>query len=165
MRRAAVGSAAFFVVAPCVVAGVVPALITGWDADDPALPGQVAGFALVAAGVAVLLHAFGRFVTEGLGTPAPIAPTEHLVVGGLYRHVRNPMYVALGAVIAGQALVLGRWSLLLYAAAVMALVFAFVRLYEEPTLERRYGASYREYKGAVPGWLPRIRPWRSSVRR
>jgi len=114
---------------------------------------------LTAAGVGVLLHAFGRFVVEGLGTPAPVAPTQHLVVGGLYRHVRNPMYLAVAATIVGQALILGRPALLLYALAFGAAVWAFVRFYEEPTLARRYGAQYDAYRRAVPGWWPRLRPW------
>ena len=76
-------------------------------------PIRVVGVLLLAAGVAVLLHAFLRFVVEGVGTPAPVAPTKHLVVGGLYRYVRNPMYLAVAATIVGQALALGRLELLL----------------------------------------------------
>ena len=102
-----------------------------------------------------MLSAFGRFVVEGLGTPAPVAPTERLVVGGLYRSVRNPMYLAVFAAIVGQALVLGRVVLLAYAALVLAVTAAFVRLYEEPTLARRYGEEYERYRREVPGWLPR----------
>ena len=109
--------------------------------------------------MAVLLHAFARFVVEGIGTPAPVAPTEHLVVGGLYRHVRNPMYVAVAATIVGQALVLGRPALLLYALAFMATVAAFVRFYEEPVLSERFGDEYEAYRRAVPGWRPRLHPW------
>ena len=109
-----------------------------------------------------LLDSFARFVVEGIGTPAPVAPTEHLVVGGLYRHVRNPMYLAVGAAIVGQAMLFGDAGLLLYAAVFFALVGAFVRLYEEPALEARYGERYLEYKRAVPGWWPRPRPWRPS---
>ena len=158
--RAALGSALFFAVAPAVVAGFVPWWLTGWEAGDtrPAL--QMLGAILVAAGTIVLLAAFVRFVVEGIGTPAPVAPTERLVVGGLYRHVRNPMYLAVGATIVGQALLLGRPVLLLYAAGFAAAVFAFVRGYEEPTLARQFGAQYEEYRGAVPGWWPRLRPWR-----
>ena len=154
--RAALGSLVFLVVVPGVVAGLIPWLLTDWDAaeDVPALV-VAAGAVLLAAGVAVLLHAFARFVMEGIGTPAPVAPTEHLVVGGLYRYVRNPMYLAVAATIVGQALILGRPVLLLYALVFGATVFAFVRLYEEPTLARRYGAEYDEYRRAVPGWWPR----------
>jgi protein-S-isoprenylcysteine O-methyltransferase Ste14 len=157
--RAALGSLLFLVVAPGVAAGLVPWSITGWDAGDVPAALVAAGAALTAAGVLVLLHAFGRFVVEGLGTPAPVAPPERLVVGGLYRHVRNPMYLAVGAAILGQALLFGRPALALYALAFGAAVFAFVRLYEEPALTRRFGREYEEYRRAVPGWWPRRRPW------
>ncbi|HEY6016471.1 MAG TPA: isoprenylcysteine carboxylmethyltransferase family protein [Gaiellaceae bacterium] len=160
--RAAAGSLVFLVAAPGVVAGVGPWLLTGWQAREPPywLPVRVAGWALLAAGAAVLLHAFARFADEGVGTPAPVAPTERLVVGGLYRHVRNPMYLAVTATIVGQALVLGRPVLLAYAAVFGAVVAAFVHGYEEPTLRRRYGAQYEEYCRAVPRWWPYgLRRW------
>ena len=97
---------------------------------------------------------------EGVGTPAPVAPTERLVVGRLYRHVRNPMYLAVAAVIVGQALLLGRPALLAYAGLFAAAVLAFVKVYEEPTLQRRFPAQYAAYRRAAPGWWPRLRPWR-----
>jgi protein-S-isoprenylcysteine O-methyltransferase Ste14 len=156
MRRAALGSLVFLVVVPGVVAGVMPWLLTGWDAaDDVPVPVVVAGVVLTAAGAAVLLHAFARFVVEGLGTPAPIAPTERLVVGGLYRYVRNPMYLAVGATIVGQALILGAPGLLVYALVFGAAVWMFVHFYEEPTLARTYGAEYDSYRRAVPRWWPK----------
>jgi protein-S-isoprenylcysteine O-methyltransferase Ste14 len=157
---AALGSAVFFLVAPGVVAGLMPWLLTGWDAGDTWLPLQVAGAVVLVAGVAALVYSFARFVTEGRGTPAPVAPTERLVVGGLYRYVRNPMYVAVLATIVGQALLLGRWVLLGYGAVVFLAVFSFVRLYEEPELERTYGKQYADYRRAVPGWLPGPRRFR-----
>jgi protein-S-isoprenylcysteine O-methyltransferase Ste14 len=152
----------FLVVAPGVMAGLVPWLLTGWDVRVPAplLAIRVAGAALIGVGVVVLLAAFGRFVTEGVGTPAPVVPTERLVVGGLYRYVRNPMYLAVTATIVGQALLLGRPVLLAYAAVFVAAVVTFVRGYEEPTLRRRYGAEYDAYRRAVRGWWPRGTPWR-----
>ena len=153
--RAAAGSALFLVVAPGVAAGLVPYLLTGWESHDPPAVVQVAGVALTAAGAAVLLHAFGRFVVDGLGTPAPIAPTEHLVVTGLYRRVRNPMYIAVTATILGQWLLLGRPVLLAYAAIFLATTYAFVRGYEEPVLTARYGEQYERYRASVPGWWPR----------
>jgi len=159
---AAAGSAAFFVLAPGVVAGLVPWWLTGWQVRQPLpywAPLRVAGAALVAAGTSVLVHAFVRFVVEGIGTPAPVAPTERLVVGGLYRYVRNPMYLAVVAAIIGQALALGQPALLWYAAAVGAATGAFVRWYEEPTLRRQFGAQYETYRRAVPAWWPRLRPW------
>ena len=164
MRRsvAAAGSAAFFLLAPGIVAGLVPWWLTRWDAEPTWLPLRIAGIALIAAGAPVLIHAFVRFVVEGLGTPAPAAPPERLVVGGLYRYVRNPMYVAVVAIIAGQALALGRPAILLYAAAVYVTVASFVRFFEEPDLAHRFGAQYETYRSAVPAWLPRRRPWQPS---
>jgi protein-S-isoprenylcysteine O-methyltransferase Ste14 len=154
---AALGSLMFLLVAPGTVAGVVPWLLTGWSSTGPPIGLRALGAPLIAAGVGVLLHAFARFVIEGIGTPAPVAPTEKLVVGGLYRYVRNPMYLAVTTVIVGQALVLGRPVLLLYALLFLAAVAAFVRLYEEPVLGRRFGEQYEEYRRAVPAWWPRLR--------
>ena len=156
--RAAAGTLAFFVLAPGVVAGLVPWLLTRWEAADPPwwTPVRAVGAVLLVAGAAVLVHAFVRFVREGVGTPAPVAPTSHLVVGGLYRYVRNPMYLAVAATILGQALVLGRPVLLLYAVAVTLACAGFVRWYEEPALARRFGAEYEAYRRTVPGWWPRL---------
>jgi protein-S-isoprenylcysteine O-methyltransferase Ste14 len=154
--RAALGSVVFLVVAPGVIAGLIPYWLTGWDSTDPPVALVVIGAALAAAGAFVLLQAFARFVVEGIGTPAPVAPTERLVVGGAYRHVRNPMYLAVGAVIAGQALLLGRPVLFAYLAAYFGVVSLFVRLYEEPTLAARYGREYATYRETVPRWLPRV---------
>jgi protein-S-isoprenylcysteine O-methyltransferase Ste14 len=103
-RIAAAGSAGFLVLAPGVVAGLVPYLLTGWQMETDPLAVRIVGGVLIALGAIFLLHAFARFVVEGLGTPAPVAPTERLVVGGVYRYVRNPMHLAVGARIMGQAL-------------------------------------------------------------
>jgi protein-S-isoprenylcysteine O-methyltransferase Ste14 len=161
--RAATGSLVFLALAPGVVAGVLPWLLTDWDSNDPPLALSVAGAVLIAVGAAVLLSAFARFVVEGIGTPAPVAPPEHLVVGGLYRYVRNPMYVAVAATIVGQAALLGRPALLLYALAFMAVVAAFVYGYEQPVLSERFGAEYERYRRNVPAWWPRLRPWRGDA--
>jgi len=150
---AAVGSAAFFVLAPGLVAGVIPWWLTGWRMREPMpfwAPLRVLGAALIVAGTVL-------FVTAGVGTPAPVAPTERLVVSGLYRYVRNPMYLAVIATIVGQGLLLGRIVLLLYALAVGLAFSVFVRGYEEPTLSHRYGAEYVAYRRAVPRWWPRLR--------
>ena len=152
--RAAAGSSLFFALAPGVVAGVVPWLLTGWRAADGPLPVRVLGGALLLGGAGLLVHAFARFVIEGVGTPAPVAPTENLVIGGLYRYVRNPMYIAVEATIVGQALLLARPILLAYAAVLGPVVYAFVRFDEEPTLSRRFGAAYERYRRDVPGWWP-----------
>lgn len=168
MRRSAAvaGTVVFFLLAPGVVAGLIPWWLTGWRVRPVPhwAPLRMAGALLLAAGAAALVHAFARFAVEGSGTPAPVAPTERLVVGGLYRHVRNPMYLAVLAAIAGQALVLGQIVLLPYAAAVGAAMAVFVRWVEEPMLGRRYGAEYDEYRRNVPAWLPRLRPWRPGRR-
>ena len=157
MTTAAAGSAAFAVVAPGVVAGLVPWLLTDWQAGASGYPGsaRACGALLTAAGAAVVLVAFGQFVVEGRGTPAPPAPTERLVVRGMYRYVRNPMYLAVLAVICGQGLLLGRPVLFGYGAVVAVLFAAFVRWYEQPTLRRRFGSQYENYLREVPGWLPR----------
>ena len=163
MRRgaAAAGSSLFFAVAPGLVAGIVPWLLTGWRGADPPwpVPVRVAGGALLVACTVALVQAFVRFVAEGRGTPAPVGPTERLVVGGLYRRVRNPMYVSVVGAIVGQALVLGRPVLLVYAAGAAGAMALFVRHYEEPHLTLRYGDQYRTYRHHVPGWLPRLTPW------
>lgn len=160
---AAIGSLLFLLIAPGTVAGLVPWWLTSWLIQDwpppYGAPLRLVGAVLILIGVPALLHAFARFVLEGLGTPAPVAPPEHLVVGGLYRHVRNPMYVAVIATIVGQALVLAQPGLLLYAALVAAAMAAFVHGYEEPTLSEQFGAEYDAYRRSVPAWRPRLQPW------
>jgi protein-S-isoprenylcysteine O-methyltransferase Ste14 len=153
----------FLLIAPGLVAGLGPWLVTRWAVHDWSLPVRILGGVLAAAGFAVLIHAFARFVVEGVGTPAPVAPTETLVVGGAYRYVRNPMYLAVAAVILGQTLLLGQVVLFLYAGAFAASVTTFVYGYEEPTLATRFGAEYDAYRRAVPAWRPRLRPWRPGA--
>jgi protein-S-isoprenylcysteine O-methyltransferase Ste14 len=153
------GSALFFVVAPGVVAGLIPWRLTAWEVLQEPWPLRGLGLLLLVVSVPVLVGAFVRFARDGLGTPAPVAPTERLVVSGAYRFVRNPMYLAVVGAIVGQALLLGQLGLLRYAALVAVLMVVFVRFYEEPTLRRQFGAEYDAYCRAVPGWLPRLRPW------
>jgi protein-S-isoprenylcysteine O-methyltransferase Ste14 len=149
------------------VAGLGPWWLTRWRLEQLAAGGplaQAVGAALLIAGLAVVVHSFVRFVVEGWGTPAPVAPPARLVVGGLYRHVRNPMYVGVLAAILGQALLLGQAVLLVYAAVVWGAFAAFVYGYEEPTLRARYGEEYDAYRRAVPAWWPRLRPWEPTQR-
>jgi protein-S-isoprenylcysteine O-methyltransferase Ste14 len=156
------GTLVFLIAVPGTVAGVLPWWITRWHpAWDSlwSLPLLIAGALLILAGLAVLLESFARFAIQGLGTPAPVYPTRRLVVDGWYRHVRNPMYVAVVALILGQALVLGRPWLLAYGAAVWLACHTFVVAYEEPTLRRTFGPAYDEFRAHVPRWLPRLRPW------
>lgn len=168
MRKtpAAVVSSAFFLVGPGTVAVLVPYLISGWRVRDPLpdpvmLPLRALGAVLALAGLIVLLNAFVRFVVEGFGTPIPVAPPDRLVVGGLYRYVRNPMYVAIFSAVIGQALIFGDPWLLLYAAVMAVPVYSFVHWYEEPHLRRRFGAEYERYLARVPGWWPTVHPYRS----
>ena len=148
----------FLVAAPGMVAGVIPYLASRWRWGPPLLgiaAGRWVGALVAFAGVASVVHSFARFALEGRGTPAPIAPTESLVVSGQYRYVRNPMYVAVVAIIVGQALLLGSRALVWYALGIGLLFHAFVLAYEEPTLRRRYGESYERYRSSVNRWLPR----------
>jgi protein-S-isoprenylcysteine O-methyltransferase Ste14 len=160
--KAIAGSSIFFAIAPGVVAGLIPFWLTAWRMLPMPLAVRIFGAALVVAGSTILVHSFWRFISEGKGTPAPVAPTERLVTGGAYRFVRNPMYVSVLAVIFGQGLLLGQTGLFIYGGVVWIAVFSFVKIYEEPLLERCYGAEYEEYRRAVPGWLPRLTPWKGS---
>ena len=165
MRRAAVlGSLLFFLIGPGLEVGIGPALLTGGFEVGDGLPDVLAlrilGVGLIVAGLLLLVHAYVFFALDGIGTPSPVSPPRELVVSGAYRHVRNPMYVATAAVIVGEALLL-RQPILLAAAAVYCLAMAFLNhRFEEPLLRRRFGPAYDAYRAAVPGWLPRVRPWR-----
>lgn len=161
--RAVLGAVVFAFIAPGSVAGLVPYLITRWRLGDAFFDVEASrwiGALLLGVGVAVLAEAFTRFVRQGRGTPAPVAPPERLVVSGPYRYVRNPMYLAVLAGVSGQALLFGSRELLVYAAVVALGFHTFVVLYEEPTLRRRFGATYDAYRAHVPRWLPRLRPYR-----
>ena len=156
------GSALFLVAAPGVLAGLVPWWMTHWELQPPFLGLELTravGVLLIIIGVPELIGSFARFALQGLGTPAPIAPTRHLVVTGLYRYARNPMYLAVTAVILGQALLLANERLIAYAALFWLACHLFVVTYEEPTLRRTLGAEYEVYCVNVPRWIPRRTPW------
>ena len=157
--RALWSSALFLCLAPGIVAGVIPWWISGWEMR-PSLfglePVRWVGVLLIGLGLPVLLESFGRFAVEGLGTPAPVLPTEHLIVKGFYRYVRNPMYISVVSIVIGQGLLLGNGYLLLYAALVWIGFFGFVLLYEEPKLRRTYGAEFEAYCARVARWVPRV---------
>jgi protein-S-isoprenylcysteine O-methyltransferase Ste14 len=159
---AVLGSLLFLVIAPGSVAGFLPWAISRWQMRPPLLGLAAArglGVVLIALGLPMLLNAFARFALQGRGTPAPVAPTERLVVQGPYRFVRNPMYVAVTTLILGQALLLGDPRLLAYGSFVWLSFHLFVVLYEEPTLRRRFGPDYDAFRTAVPRWIPRVTPW------
>jgi protein-S-isoprenylcysteine O-methyltransferase Ste14 len=159
--RPALLTIVFFVLAPGATAGLVPWLVTGWRRPDGDFGvADVAGPALLVLGLLAVVACFVRFVTEGRGTPAPVAPTEQLVVGGLYRFVRNPMYVAVASMIAGQALLFRSAGVGVWLVAFLVAVVAFIKGYEEPRLAQQFGESYQRYRRAVPGWWPRLTPYR-----
>jgi protein-S-isoprenylcysteine O-methyltransferase Ste14 len=162
-RAAAVlGSAIFLVIAPGTLALYVPWTICRWRFTPPLLGlpvFRVIGALMIAAGLPVLLDSFARFAIQGLGTPAPIAPPQRLVITGFYRYVRNPMYLAVSLLIFGQGLLFGSVPLLGYGAVVWIGFSAFVLLYEEPALRRKFGNEYEEFCAHVPRWLPRRKPF------
>jgi protein-S-isoprenylcysteine O-methyltransferase Ste14 len=159
---AILGSFVFLLLAPGVVAGLVPWWISGWRMQPPFLGlalFRVVGVGLIAVGTPLVLDSFTRFALEGLGTPAPVLPTEHLVVTGLYRYVRNPMYVGVLWIIVGQGLLWGNARVLGYGIIVWLAFHLFVIAYEEPTLRRTFGHQYERFCANVPRWIPRRRPW------
>lgn len=158
---AAPGSVTWFTVTAAFGVVWVPWLITGWRVDYPASSWRVAqafGLLVIVAGALPVASTFVWFV-RAAGTPIPGAFTRELVVRGCNRYVRNPIYLGVLAIIVGEALLLGQWRLLVYAMGVWLLVAWFVRGYEEPALDRRFGEQYAAYRRAVPTWRPRLHPW------
>lgn len=156
--RALLGTIVFVALVPATVIGFAPWWITRWRLGPPFLGTSLTrwlGVLLFVAGLPLFLSFLSRFVWEGRGTPAPIAPTERLVVGGPFRWVRNPGYVAVDALLLGQALFFASPALLLYAGLVALAFHVFVLLYEEPTLREAYGEEYEAYCRRVPRWIPR----------
>ncbi len=163
---AIVGSAIFLVIAPGFLAGLAPWWITRWRFEAPFLGiplSRFAGDILVTLGLIGLLDSFSRFAVQGRGTPAPVFPTRHLVVTGLYRYVRNPMYLAVTITILGQGLILGNAALLEYGGLLWVLFHLFVLVYEEPTLRASFGSDYQRFCAEVPRWIPRVNPWRNQA--
>ena len=117
---------------------------------------QVVGLAIVILGAALALWCILTFVFVGRGTPAPFDPPRRLVVRGPYRYVRNPMYIGAGLALAGAALFYGSWPLVGYTVLFLCITHLFVRLYEEPTLRRLFGAEYEAYSRRVKRWRPTL---------
>ncbi len=122
----------------------------------PSLPLRILGILLMILGACGLSWVSQAFVRFGKGTPAPFDPPREFVARGLYRFVRNPMYIGAVTVILGEALLFASWNLLIYGAAVLAMLHFFVVLYEEPSLYKRFGEPYRQYLHNVPRWIPRL---------
>lgn len=167
MRRGAalVTSVVWFIITAGVGAVLVPWWLTAWEVPVHRFAGMtlVIGVVLIVVGLIPPIHGFAQFVRAG-GTPMPGAITEHLVVTGFNRYVRNPIYLGVLTVFVGEAVVLWQARLLAYALAVGVGVAAFVHWYEERVLVQRFGADYEAYRRAVPAWLPRTRPWKGADR-
>ena len=148
----------FTALVPGTVVGIVPWLIRGNSAVAARGAEFVAAMAAIVLGISIYLYtAFWSFAAVGGGTPAPIAPTRILVVRGLHRFVRNPMYIGVELAVLGQAWLFHSFPTLVYLAFAAAAVYLFVLFYEEPTLRRRYGEEYARYCAAVPRWIPKFR--------
>ena len=140
----------FTLVAPFVVSIVVRGILL-----DGARPVAAQGLVVSVVGAAIYAWTAWNFAQTGRGTPAPLDPPKTVVAVGLYRWVRNPMYIGVLLIILGQAIAYGSLILVVYAVVMWLVVHAFVVLYEEPDLLRRFGDSYESYRRAVPRWLPR----------
>ena len=144
----------FTILVPGSVAVVVPLLLVG--VPLPAIqPLSWIGLVLIVPGLALYLWCLWNFATVGRGTPGPWDPAERVVATGPYRWVRNPMYLAVLAVILGQAVLVNSLALVAYAAVIAVIVHTFVVVYEEPTLAEQFGESYISYRERVGRWLPR----------
>ena len=165
---AVLGTATFLLLAPGIVAGLVPWWISRWHvraAFSGFAPFRVIGALLIASGIPILLESFGRFAVQSIGTPAPVSPTRHLVIKGFYRYVPNPMYLAVVSWILGQGLLLDDIPILAYAALGWLVMHLFVLTYEEPTLRKSFGAEYETVCAHVPRWIPRFTPMARGHRR
>jgi protein-S-isoprenylcysteine O-methyltransferase Ste14 len=119
-------------------------------------PLWIIGIVPIVGGIVILAWCTAGFVVFGRGTPNPLDPPRSLVARGIYRMVRNPMYLAMGLIVAGEVIVFGSTTLIAYLAALMAVFHVFVVSYEEPTLRRFFGSSYDEYCARVPRWIPTV---------
>jgi len=162
MRRfsqlfALVRTAVFTVLVPGVVAGYLPLVVIGRDGQRP---GGWSYIGVVPVAIGLLIYAWTAFdfAWTGRGTPAPIDPPRRLVVRGLYRYVRNPMYGGVLLVIMGEGLMRRSWQMIEYAFAVAFMFGALVLVLEEPLLRSQFGTAYSNYCAQVPGWLPRRSP-------
>ena len=150
----------FTAIVPVTIVGIVPWRLRGHAPVGARGAEFVAAMTVIFIGIAIYLHtAFWSFAAIGGGTPAPIAPTKILVVHGLYRFVRNPMYIGVELAVLGQAWLFHSFRILVYLAVAAGAVYLFVVFYEEPTLRKKFGAAYDEYCMHVPRWIPRMRAW------
>lgn len=156
---------------PGNVTVVVPALIlvassgpdVGWGLEGALAAIPIAcGAALIATAFSLWLWTVLLFGRIGRGTLAAWDPTSRLVLDGPYRYVRNPMITAVATLLIGESILFGSLWILAWAAAFLAINFAYFIRFEEPGLEQRFGEQYAVYKQAVPRWIPRRGAWRPS---
>jgi len=149
----------FTLVVPGTVAVYVPLLIVQnrLPASGPLFAVALALFAL---GGALYVRCVWDFAAFGRGAPAPIDAPKKLVVRGLYRYTRNPMYVGVLTVILGWAVLFRATALVIYALIVGTCFHLFIVLYEERRLQKEFGGEYDNYRSRVGRWLPRLRRWR-----
>ncbi|HLW60359.1 MAG TPA: isoprenylcysteine carboxylmethyltransferase family protein [bacterium] len=144
----------FTILVPGTVTVVIPRYLLAVGAEA-AIPFGLIGALPIALGAACYLWCAWDFASAGRGTPAPIDPPKVLVTRGLYRVVRNPMYVGAVLILLGESVLFASATLLTYALLAWVVVHLFVVFYEEPTLHRKFGISYENYRKAVPRWIPR----------
>ncbi|NIS79459.1 MAG: isoprenylcysteine carboxyl methyltransferase [Anaerolineales bacterium] len=157
--RAWIGTILFTLLAPGSVTILAPYSLIRWASSDMNLTlGVYRWLGLVPILIGILFYAWtvSDFVRKGGGTPAPIDPPQILVVDGLYRFVRNPMYVGVISVLIGELLLFEKMSLIAYTTVVFFAFHLFVVLYEEPRLGKTFGKAYEEYCSSVPRWIPKI---------
>ncbi|HEX9895671.1 MAG TPA: isoprenylcysteine carboxylmethyltransferase family protein [Gemmatimonadales bacterium] len=116
------------------------------------------GLMAIGLGAGLLALCIFEFARRGRGTLSPVDPPRHLVVEGLYRSVRNPMYLSVTLIVLGEVVLTRSRGLFAYWAIWFLLVNLFVMGYEEPTLRREFGSAYEAYSAKVGRWLPRLRP-------
>jgi protein-S-isoprenylcysteine O-methyltransferase Ste14 len=154
----------WLVLLPGLVAGYVPWRYLGVSQQRLQLtsPAQLLGLVCAGLGAALLGACVWQFAHSGRGTLSPLDPPTRLVVQGIYRHVRNPMYLGVTAILLGEALLIRSLSLVLYWVVWFGAANVFVHVHEEPTLRRQFGAAYEEYSRVVPRWIPRLRPTQAA---
>jgi protein-S-isoprenylcysteine O-methyltransferase Ste14 len=150
------------VLLPGFFAGFAPWYFFGLNAltFDIRNPLHAIGGTTVVLGVMLLASCIWEFARRGRGTLSPLDPPRMLVVQGLYRYVRNPMYLAVTVIVLGEALLAASGGLLVYWMIWFACANLFVIGYEEPALQRQFGASYDTYRSEVGRWIPRLTPYR-----
>jgi len=152
MVNSVVKTVIFTILVPGTVTVIIPRALAS-DATRPTFLSSF-GFLPMALGAAIYFWCAWDFAIVGKGTPAPVDPPKVLVVRGLYRFVRNPMYVGVLLLLAGESIVFRSARIFRYALLAWLFSHLFVMFYEEPALKRKFGASYEEYLKKVNRWIP-----------